>query len=117
MRIFVGSFAECRDWDECERMESGDGASSSGVDKGCEGGSVGSDGEKWGIGVAGASGKLKVVRVKRKREQAPIESLCTLISHRFLVFFFFFGFRVFGVGIGSFLSSIVDEADRATVQR
>jgi hypothetical protein len=58
-------------------MDRADGASSSSVAK-----DVGE--EKVG---ARTSGKLKVVRVKRKREQAPIENLCKLKSDRFLLFF------------------------------
>lgn len=48
------------------------------------------DEEKMASGVAekAASGKLKVVRVKRKREQAPIENLCEL-------YFLFFWLLVF----------------------
>ena len=47
-------------------------SSSGGVDKESQ--------EKAVHAMATVSGKLKVVRVKRKREQAPIENLCKLDS-------------------------------------
>jgi hypothetical protein len=55
---------------------------------------------------ARTSGKLKVVRVKRKREQAPIENLCKLKSDRFLLFFCKFSFLEL-----SLRSRIVDKTD------
>ncbi|KAG0612569.1 hypothetical protein M758_6G038300 [Ceratodon purpureus] len=58
-------------------MERADGASSSGV---TNLDSVVNEEEKVGIGTAAVPGKLKVVRIKRKREQAPIESLWLEVS-------------------------------------
>lgn len=60
-------------------MERAEAASSSGAEEL----KVVNDEEKPGHGVAAIQGKLKVVRVKRKREQEPIENICKLNSvHR-----------------------------------
>lgn len=60
-------------------MERADIASSSGAERDPK--VVNDEGKVGGNGMAAVSGKLKVVRVKRKREQAPIENLCKLDSH------------------------------------